>query len=263
MLYYPQLASGSIAQFPMSRHTTIRTVVNQLMSGYIISMGDPGSAMVRWQLQYSTLTDNEWASIEQLFETAVGKLNTFVFLDPMDNLLMWSEDWTQAVWKADPMLQITGGAPDPLGGDNAMQIANTGQATQRVVQATAGPSGFEYCFSVYVRGDAPGTIQLVASSNGQDSLTAVAISSEWQRVFFSPGIAAEADGISFGVQLAPGIAISAFGAQAEAQPSAGAYKKNIDHGGVYPATRFDSDSLLRTSTGINHNSATINLISAL
>ena len=117
-------------------------------------MADTGAQKVQWRLQYSSLTDGERSSIESLFEDSQGQLNTFTFLDPTDNLLMWSEDWTQAVWAADPLLQVTGGVQDPLGGSDAMQLTNTAQTTQQIVQNTSGPS-FLYCYSVYVRARCP------------------------------------------------------------------------------------------------------------
>ena len=263
MLYYPQLSSGSIAQFPVTRRAVTRTVTNELLGGDTIRMADSGADLVHWQLQYSSLSDDEWSSLEQLFEAAEGQLNTFVFLDPTDNLLMWSEDWTQPVWSADPMLQLTGGLQDPLGGSGATTITNTGQANQRILQATAGPSWYQYCFSVYLSSAAPTTIELVLTSNGVDSLLGINTTSVWRRFTTSATLATQADGISFGLQLAPGIAITAFGAQAEAQPAASVYKKNTDNGGIYPATRFNSDSLLRSTDAINHNSCTLALVSAL
>jgi hypothetical protein len=116
MLYYPQLTTGSIAQFPVTRSVNMRTVANQLPSGFTIRMADTGAQKVQWRLVYSDLTDGERSSLESLFEASQGQLNTFTFLDPTDNLLMWSEDWTQAVWTPDPLLQVASGVEDPLGG---------------------------------------------------------------------------------------------------------------------------------------------------
>ncbi len=226
-------------------------------------MADPGAGLVRWQLQYSSLTDNEWNAIEQLFESAEGRLNTFTFLDPTDNLLMWSEDWTQPVWTADPLVQVVLNIQDPFGGNNAIQITNTSQATGRILQATSGPSGFQYCFSVYVRSDSPATADLVMTSQGRDSLYAISTGPGWNRVVASATLPVQLDGIGFGVQLPAGARIDAFGPQVEAQLAAGPYKKNIDRGGVYSATRFDSDSLVRSTAAPNQNSCTVNLVSQL
>src|ERR1700689_1884404 len=113
MLYYPQLTTGAVSQFPVTRNANLRTVANQLPSGYTIRMADTGAQKVQWQLRYSGLSDGELSAIQSLFVAAQGQLNTFTFLDPTDNLLMWSEDWTQAVWTPDPLLQVTAGMPDP------------------------------------------------------------------------------------------------------------------------------------------------------
>jgi hypothetical protein len=263
MLYYPQLTTGAVSQFPVARNTNMRTIGNQLASGYTIRMEDTGSQKVQWQLRYSSLTDDERSSIESLFEASEGQLNTFTFLDPTDNLLMWSEDWTQAVWTADPLLQVTAGVSDPMGGSGAMQLTNTAQTTQQIVQNTGGPSSFRYCFSVYVRSTVPATIQLVVAATGQSSLIPITTRSSWLRVTTSASLLVQQDGISFGVQLPAGGQIDAFGAQVEAQPGAGLYKKTIDLGGVYPKARFSSDLLSFIATAPNQNSCQLGLISNL
>ncbi len=226
-------------------------------------MADLSAGLVQWQLQYSGLTDNEWSSIEQFFQSAQGRLNTFTFLDPTDNLMMWSEDWTQPVWTADPLLQVSLGVADPLGGTGAVQLANSAQTTQRVLQAIAGPSGFQYCFSVYVRSDSPTTVNLVMTSQGQDSLYEISPGSAWNRFVTPVVLPVQQDGISFGLQLPAGVRIDVFGAQVEAQIAASVYKKNIDLGGVYSTTRFDSDSLTQITGAQNQHSCTVNLVSQL
>jgi hypothetical protein len=263
MLYYPQLTSGSVSQFPVARHTNMRTFINELPDGSTLRMADTGAQTVQWQLTYASLTDAETASIQAVFDAAVGRLNTFTFLDPTDNLLMWSEDWTQAVWTADPMLRVATGVQDPFGTTSALQLTNTAQANQRIVQVTGGPSWFQYCYSVYLRSDAASSVQLVISANGQDSLTEASVQPTWTRFAASACLAIQADGISFGLQLPPGGSLEAYGAQTEAQPAPGPYKKTIDRGGVYPATRFDTDSLLWTTNAPDQNSCQISLISNL
>ena len=263
MLYYPQLATGAISQFPVTRTATMRTVTNHLLSGDTIRMSDPAATMIRWELKYSGLTDEEWSSLEQLFEAVEGQLNTFAFLDPTDNLLAWSEDWTKSVWNADPMLQITTGIADPLGGNGAVQITNNGQATQGIVQNIAAPSWFQYCFSVYLRSAAPTDVQLIFSSTGQESMDEISVTSSWTRVVMSDRLSLHQDGIGFGLQLATGTQIYAFGAQVEPQPAAGLYMSTTDRAGVYSATRFDSDSVAQTTTTTNQNACTVSLVSTV
>jgi hypothetical protein len=263
MLYYPQLSTGVVSQLPVSRRTTLRTITNTLPSGDNIRMSDPGSAAIAWQLQYSNLTDAEFLSLETLFQATEGKLTTFTFLDPMDNLLNWSEDWTNAVWAADPLMQVSAGIADPLGGTGAVQLTNTAQTTQRIVQGIAGPSWFQYCCSIYVRSNAPSAIQILFSATGQESLRQVQTGSSWTRAIMAGSLSLQESGISFGLQLPAGASIVAFGAQAEPQPAAGYYKKTTNQAGVYPKTRFDSDSLTQTTSAPDQNSCSVSLLSNL
>ena len=62
-------------------------------------MADPAGATVEWQLQYANLSDTELAALQQFFTAMEGSLNSFTFLDPAANLLAWSEDLTNAVWR--------------------------------------------------------------------------------------------------------------------------------------------------------------------
>jgi hypothetical protein len=176
---------------------------------------------------------------------------------------MWSEDWKQVVWTADPLLQVTGGVQDPFGGSNAMQLTNTGQTTQQIVQSTSGPSSFVYCYSVYVRSNVPATIHMVVAATGQTSVTAISTGSSWVRATTSGSLSVQQDGLSFGLQLPSGVQVDAFGAQVEAQPGAGLYKKTIDRGGVYSSTRFSSDLLSFMANAPNQSSCQLDLLSSL
>jgi len=263
MLYFPQLATGAVSQFPVTRNARLRTVSNELPGGYAIRMPDPGLQKVQWRLRYTALTDGERAAMESLFAASEGQLNTFVFLDPTANLLQWSEDWTHSVWAADPLLQVSGGIADPLGGTGATQLTNIAQTTQQIVQNTSGPSSFVYCYSLYVRSAVPTTIQLVRTATGQTLLTPVTTTSSWARVTATGSLTVQQNGIGFGVQLPAGEQVDIFGGQVEAQPAAGLYKKTTDLGGIYAKTRFVSDVLIVSATAPNQNACQIDLISNL
>jgi hypothetical protein len=263
MLYYPQLTSGALCQFPIKTQTRMRTVSNELPSGDNIRMTDPGLATVRWQLQYSGLTDGERSSIEQLFEAAEGQLTSFTFLDPTDNLLLWSDDYSKSAWTVDPLLNITSGSVDPFGGNGAMQIANTGQVPQGATQHIEGASWFQYCLSVYLRGDSPSTVQLVLLAAGQELRSAVPVTSVWTRVTKTGSIPSNQDGIGYRLEVPAGVRINAFGAQTEPQLAPGYYKKTMDRAGVYSRTRFESDSLSISTEAPNQHSCVVNLVSPL
>src|SRR5579883_34351 len=263
MLYFPQLVTGSVSQFPIQRSVQSRTITNELLGGENIRAADPGASTVRWQLQYAGLTDAEWLSIAQLFQAAEGQFDTFTFLDPSDNLLVWSEDWTQRGWSADPLLTVGIGAQDPFAGSNAIQLTNNAQTTQRMKQAIGGPSWFQYCFSVFLRTDAACQVQLVCSTGSQEVATAVAVGATWNRASGSAALSVVQDGVTFSIEVPAGARVYGFGAQVEAQLAPGTYKKTTDLGGVYANARFDSDVLVRAVDGPNQNSCIVRVMSKL
>jgi hypothetical protein len=257
MLYYPQLPTGSIAQYPITRNNIRRTVINSLPDGTQISMADAGAAAVNWSFTYSDLTAAELNALQQLFAISYGRWQTFGFLDPTDNLLNWSEDLSQAEWVADPLLTVAGGVADPLGGTSGWQATNTAQADQGILQTLAIPSSYQYCLSLYARANVPCSFDLVANAMQQGANAA----STWTRFVFPFQMSTETGSLALGVSLPPGCSLDLFGFQLEAQPGAGAYKTTLDIAGVYPNSRFDQDVLTTTATGTNQFRTTIKIVS--
>src|SRR5260370_25501899 len=114
----------------------MRTVVNALADGSVVRAGDSGARRMRWELRYSGLTVAEWQAIEQLFVATQGQVGSFTFLDPVENLLAWSEDFSKGVWRVDPLLQEEGGGCESRGGAWASAPRQHTQAT-----AQGGPRG--------------------------------------------------------------------------------------------------------------------------
>ncbi len=263
MLFFPQLASGSVCQLPAERAMTLRTVANELDGGVRTRLSDPGAGVVRWQLAYHNLSDAEWAAIAELFAATEGRLNSFTFLDPTDNLLLWSEDWARSAWTLDPLLTLRTGIADPFGAEHAIEITNGAQTVQRAMQTISAPGGYQYCFSIYLRGDAPATVQLVQATETQQPARAVAVGPAWKRVSHAARLTSIEESIGFGLELPAGVRVQAFGAQVEAQMAPGPYKKTLDRGGVYSRTRFDSDVLSRETEAPGANSCSLALASSL
>jgi len=263
MVYYPQLNSGALAQYPIAKQISYRTVINTLPDGHTISMADLGGAFVAWQLTYSGLSDAEWSAIEQLFTQVQGSYGTFTFVDPVGNLLAWSEDPTQAVWEKDPLITVAGGFSDPLGSTGAAQITNGAQAAQGLGQNIAAASAYQYCFSVYLRGDTPVSLQMVVGSASGQITQMASVGTEWSRITLSGNLGGSDSSVSFGIELPPGARVYAFGFQAEAQPSAGLYRPTTDQGGVYSRSRFATDELRRVATGPNQNGAQVTILSTI
>ena len=147
MNYFPQLSSGATGQFPVTRQRVARTVVNQSCQGYQFKLADSAAAITEWRLAFAELDEQELAALEALFQSVEGSLTPFTFLDPTDNLLAWSGQLSQAVWQADPLLAVTGGAADPMGGTGAYQVSNPTSATLSLQQSINAPACLDYCLS--------------------------------------------------------------------------------------------------------------------
>jgi hypothetical protein len=258
MLYYPP-----VSQYPIARRTSMRTVVNALADGGTVRAGDSAAQRVRWELRYSGLTVAEWQAIEELFVATQGQVGLFTFLDPAENLLAWSEDFSNGVWRVDPMLQVTAGASDPRGGTGAVSLTNTGQAAQRVSQVVAGASWFEYCFSVWVRSDAGTVVSLVFAGSVEEARLSFAAGTAWVRVVKSGALVTHEDGIRFAVELPAGGSVRIFGPQVEAQVAAGGYKKTTDRAGVYGKARFEEDRLRGVAESVGRFGGVVRVVSGL
>lgn len=257
MLVYPQLPTGALAQFPVERRRQMRTLVNTAADGTVVKLGDPGAAMVSWQMKYAALSDAELAALLQFFAAAEGTLNDFTFVDPTANLLAWSGDLSNAVWNAAPFLSMIGANADPAGGNDAWQVTNSGAAAQDLTQTLTAPGGYRYCFSVYAKAAAPAAFTLLLGSNRYTQN----IGPEWQRLVCTGTDDASASSVTFGIELGAGAVVSVYGLQVEPQDSPSMYKASTT-GGCYENARLRDDALSFTTTDVNRHSATVNIIYA-
>jgi hypothetical protein len=256
MSVYPQLTSGTLSQFPLKKRLQARTVINNLADGSAVKLADVNGGSTGWQLQYAGLTDAETASLQQFFESCEGSLNGFTFVDPVGNLLAWSEDLTNSAWQAGPLLAVTGAVADPLGGTQGFNLVNSGAAAQGVSQTLNAPGGYVYTLSAYAQASASASLTLSIGNQNES----VVIGPNWTRVSFTSSGDPMASSIAFAIQCSQG-AVAVFGPQVEAQPAASAYKRSST-GGVYQNSRFQDDVLPCTSTAPNQNSVTVNIFYA-
>ena len=256
MLYFPQLNSGGVAQFPIEKTLVTRTVVNETWSGNRVTYEDDNAPLVRWKLAYKGLESDEYDRIRVLFEASRGRLGTFTFLDPAANLLAWSEDLSQGAWVRDPLLAATAGIADPWGGTRATRLANSGSVWQGITQSLPVSGGFQYAFSVWARGTGGPAVRLVRQTTVQE----VPLDAAWRRVALVGSPAVAADQVSFGLRVAPGGQADVVGFQVEAQLVPSLYKPSAARSGVYLNARFDQDDLRLTSGSFEDLSTTVEIV---
>jgi hypothetical protein len=254
MLYFPQLATGATAQFPLERRSNRRTIVNRMPDGTRVKLDDPSAAEIFWSLQYQGLTEGEREALETLFQDTEGRLQTFVFLDPCGNLLTWSEDLSRTVWNKDGALQVGTDAADPFGSQRASRVTNTSQIAQGIEQTVDVPGWYQYCFSFQARA-ATRTRMTVSISNSNGRIDRVQYSDDNWAVYWCSGqLNGDAGDLTCRVDVDAASAIEVFGFQLDAQPNPSAYRRTYGRSGIYGNARFLEDELRFVATGIDDHS---------
>ncbi len=243
MLYFPQLASGASGQFPLERHTFRRVIRTQQMDGRQWKAVDESSGRISWLLWYRGLTAAECREVENLFHSVEGRLGSFVFLDPADNLLVWSVDLLREAWTRDPFIQLQVGVADPFGGTGATRLVNSSTVTQKVEQALAVPCWYQYCLSGWIRSDSGGEVTLFGRSGSSGDARTVRGQSGWRRVSLPVKLGGRDELMRFGLETGGNQSVEVYGLQVEAQAAASGYKRTRSRSGVYRTARFGQDVL--------------------
>jgi len=242
MSCFPQLSTGAMSQYPLTKVTITRTVVNKLEDGSTIRLADPVTQM-KWELSYTGLSQGEWTALSEFFTAMQGGLRTFVFADPTGNLFSWSEEFSYTVWSKDPLVVVAAGISDPAQGTSAWSITNTAQVAQGILQQISAPGSYNYCFSVYLRCAQACSVSLRCIANNVEQDSPNLVNGDWTRYTQSVALSSPVNGVTFGLLLPAGVALDVYGMQVEAQPAPGTYKKTSEQGGVYLNSRFAQDQL--------------------
>jgi len=259
MLYFPQLSTGAVGQYPIQKRRLSRTVINEASDGARHKLADSNAAAVEWSLNFQTLTDDERDALTRFHGSVEGQWGDFTFLDPTDNLLCWSEKLDDAVWERNLLLTVTTGVADPQGGTNANRISNTGAGPLAIQQVVNGPGWYEYAFSLQARSDQAQQLTLIRSTATASQSSVYEIGPDWMPILLSGKFAGTDPSVTFGIQLQPGGSADLFAIQVEAQIGASGYKKTLSNCGVYPNARFLDDDLTIQADGPSQHSCQIRI----
>ncbi len=257
MRVFPQLSTGAMAQFPFEPEIAFRTVVNSPANDSEVTYSDPDFEERAWLLRPRELSDAEWQQIETLFDDGGGLYDTFLFLEPGANLLAWSESSGQTAWVKSSGAATTDGIADPGGGSGGISASGPGGAI--LGQTLTIPAGFRYAASVWARTAAGGAKLRVTDGVGLQSEAAIGSDNVWRRyeALFPGGSVEEI--LRFELEVG-GATLEVFGPQLEAQASPSAYKRTTARGGVFPAARFDQESLGDRLTGQGRHSGALRIV---
>ena len=204
MLYFPQLSSGATGQYPIRKRSIEKTIVNLSPDGRTIKYSDAGASLLEWQLAFRDLYDGEIDALQQFFAACEGRLNAFTFLNPIGNLLAWSEDMGQPVWEMSTLLQLSPGISDPNGGSAATRVTNPTASDLTLQQTISAPGWFSYCFSLYVRGQSANRVSLYLRAGAASVNGARPVTPNWARVALSGKQSSAAESTTAGIVVAAG-----------------------------------------------------------
>ena len=262
MKFFPQLVTGSIAQYPLVKRAVYRTIWNTAMDGSDDRLGDAGAERLEWELRYEGLSREEQERLAAFHGEMEGRLKEFTFLDPTGNLLARSGEPEASVWEKSPLLTLATGIPDPAGGTEAFRLINTGPVEQSLQQLITAPGWFAYCWSVYARSAAATKVTLYWRSGTEENAKEFAVGPSWKRFVHSGKAESQETAVWFGVRLGPGMAVELYGMQAEAQPAPSPYRRTGLRGGIYEGARFDVDELIVAAVEPELHTCTVRIVTA-
>jgi hypothetical protein len=232
-LYFPQLASGAIAQYPIRKTRLVRTIKNVLPDGTMILYPDPDAARLLWELSYTNLSNSDVEAIQAHFKNCIGSFHAFTFIDPTDNMLLSSFDLRAGAWQTSSLISVIPGAGDPNGGSSAFTVTNTGQADQVISQSVNVPANYRFCFSLYANSEQASAITLIRSGNSAEERTIVPVKPGWSRVVSSGQLNDSGEVFTIAISLAAGQRVELYGVQLEAQISPSRYRPTTQTAGVF------------------------------
>ncbi len=242
-LCFPQLMSGSLAQYPIQKTRVMRTVKNVMPDGNMYLFPDRSASHLVWHLEYVELSQVEVEQLQSLFAMCAGPFRAFTFLDPTDNLLQWSVDLTNSVWTISPHIQVTPGIPDAFGGTAGFLLVNNGQTAAGIAQTVAAPANYEYCFSSYVCSNYSADLAMTRSGASATSSVRQSVTPSWTRVVSAGRLNDAGAGFTVELSLDPGQQALICGLQLEAQPAPSRYRATRQQGGIYASAHWGVDQL--------------------
>ncbi len=248
-LFFPQLASGALAQYPTRRTRSGRTVKNVLPDGTLISYPDPDASRIVWDLGYASLSPKDVGALTAHFNACQGRFHAFTFIDPAGNMLVNSSNLAGAGWSFSNLLQIAPDHADPSGGAAAFTVTNTANVSLELAQTLIVPAGYQYCFSMYALSLQATTLTLVRSGTATQQANTLRVGTQWSRIVSSGRLADQGSSFTVGVSLVAGQQVFLYGLQLEAQIAPSRYKATTQTGGVYANAHWGSDEMALSADG--------------
>jgi len=241
---FPALDNGMLAQLPAS--LTIEKLIRgtRFADGSILSAAFQARLRYSWVLRYENLSTAEWQRFMDFIAASGRGLESFVFPDPLGNLLARSGNLESSVWLSPPGLTV-----DPI--EDAAQpksfiLTNPTTEPLTLSQTVEITGGFRTCFSVAAKWDGAASFSL-SLSDGVDTATSEATAHGWVRHSISLSSGSAAATRTVGITVPPTTQIVLSSPQLEIAAAPGAYLETGAVGASFPSAwlaqrSFDSRS---------------------
>src|SRR5579885_1623107 len=212
------LSTGAIARYPLGRKSAYATRLTQFADRSVQSFSAIANPLGSWALNLSMLPNSEAQDWIEFFAAMKGQGNPFIFADPWDNLLSWTEEFENSVWQKGSGLLIgknyllnsenlsvspwtsagNGGtaptvtpnfATAPDGNLTASKLAfagATGSQTPAVFQSAtiSQNASMTFTFSIWLKTDTTGSIKIVVQGGSPlqvGTSVTCSLTNQWQR----------------------------------------------------------------------------------
>jgi hypothetical protein len=262
-LYFPQLASGALAQYPIRKLRLARTIKNVLPDGGMILYPDPNAGRLLWELSYTDLSLADAEAIQAHFTACAGFLRAFTFIDPTENMLLFSSDLRTSAWQKLSGIEVIPGAGDPEGGTAAFVVTNTSQGNQEISQTLPAPATYQYCLSVYASSAQSSAITLIRRGSSAQRSTTVPVGPTWRRVVSSGQLEDPGSNFTVAISLAAGQQLQLYGIQLETQLAPSRYRPTMQAGGVFLNAHWAVNQLTMVAEAPNLFSTSFSIEAAI
>ncbi len=241
----PALDNGMLAQRPIRLTMAQLAPANRFPDGSVLFSASEAQQIYNWTLSYENLSTAEWERFQSFLNATQGGSASFLFLDPIGNLLAQSVNLESSVWLAPSGLTVDPFA-DPDQPDSYILTNSTAQPLA-LTQTASVPGAFTTCFSLLAKW--PGAASFSIGLTDDTATASHAISaSQWskQHVRLSSNAAAQTRTVS--ITIPPTTQVIVASPQLEVAASPNAYCQTGANSGVFTSAwlaqeRFDSQSV--------------------
>lgn len=264
------LSTGALLRYAVSRSHRFATRSVTLADLSQQTAGLLAASLRGWELDLGMLRDSEREDWLEFFESAQGAKTAFTFVDPLANLLKWSEEFDNAVWvKSNLTAAADLAAVDPFdlasGRVQRLTVSATPASMYQEIAVTPSGAGssrkhsIEFTLSLWIKLVASGPTSFdisIGDDASESSLLSVTPTATLTRVSLTYRFAASNDASNVRARLdnfSGTGQVLIFGAQLEAVGTVSGYKKTGARSGVVPNCRFAEDEIEFAATKYDHN----------